>query len=205
MFIRIYSPQLKCQWVKMKIINDEYQKAQNQAGMWGVVPLRTVGGHPGSRRPESAGGPRDALASIVSHCTTQREGHLETQLFLRCSGARLQWPYFALCSTDLVPKGQPALDPLPSQAPASMGAALPAHWAFLTILTPSCRLSPVSHGNTIALFFRSLLPNYTVEVRGVSPRGASLRPGVGSGGLAQTGLISTGGATGGWGARGSAP
>ncbi|XP_036688387.1 transcription factor 25 isoform X1 [Balaenoptera musculus] len=25
------------------------------------------------------------------------------------------------------------------------------------------RLSPVSHGNTIALFFRSLLPNYTVE------------------------------------------
>uniref|UniRef100_A0A8I3ME34 Transcription factor 25 n=1 Tax=Canis lupus familiaris TaxID=9615 RepID=A0A8I3ME34_CANLF len=26
------------------------------------------------------------------------------------------------------------------------------------------RLSPVSHGNTIALFFRSLLPNYTMEV-----------------------------------------
>lgn len=25
------------------------------------------------------------------------------------------------------------------------------------------RLSPVSHGNTIALFFRSLLPNYTME------------------------------------------
>ena len=198
MFIRKYSPQLKCQWVKMKIINDEYQKAQNQVGMWGVVPLRTVEGHPGSRCPESAGGPRDALASIVSHCTTRREGRLETQLFSRCSGARLQWPYFALCSTNLVPKGQPALYPLPPQAPAS-------HWAFLTILTPSCRLSPVSHGNTIALFFRSLLPNYTVEVRGVSPRGTSLRPGVGPGGLAQTGLISTGGATGGRGARGCAP
>uniref|UniRef100_A0A287DBW9 Transcription factor 25 n=2 Tax=Ictidomys tridecemlineatus TaxID=43179 RepID=A0A287DBW9_ICTTR len=25
------------------------------------------------------------------------------------------------------------------------------------------RLSPVSHGNMVALFFRSLLPNYTVE------------------------------------------
>lgn len=33
----------------------------------------------------------------------------------------------------------------------------------------SCRLSPVSHGNTIALFFRSLLPNYTMEVRGAGP------------------------------------
>ncbi|TKC38621.1 hypothetical protein EI555_010159 [Monodon monoceros] len=43
------------------------------------------------------------------------------------------------------------------------------------------RLSPVSHGNTIALFFRSLLPNYTVEVRGAQHVGAaSLRPGVGS-------------------------
>lgn len=30
----------------------------------------------------------------------------------------------------------------------------------------SFRLSPVSHGNTIALFFRSLLPNYTMEVCG---------------------------------------
>lgn len=79
----------------------------------GVVPLRTVGGHPGSRCPESAGGPRNALASIVSHCTTRREGHLETQLFSRCGGARLQWPYFALCSTNLIPKGQPALDPEP--------------------------------------------------------------------------------------------
>lgn len=28
----------------------------------------------------------------------------------------------------------------------------------------SFRLSPVSHGNTIALFFRSLLPSYTMEV-----------------------------------------
>lgn len=31
-------------------------------------------------------------------------------------------------------------------------------------LLSSFRLSPVSHGNTIALFFRSLLPNYTMEV-----------------------------------------
>lgn len=31
-------------------------------------------------------------------------------------------------------------------------------------LSSSFRLSPVSHGNTIALFFRSLLPNYTMEV-----------------------------------------
>ena len=102
-------------------------------------------------------------------------------------------------------RANPAVDPLPPQAPAFMGAALPAHQAFLTILTPSCRLSPISHGNTIALFFRSLLPNYTVEVCGVSPQGASLRLGVGPGGLAQTSLVSTGGATGGRGARGSAP
>lgn len=86
-----------------------------------------------------------------------------------------------------------------------MGAALPAHRAFLNILTPSCRLSPVSHGNTIALFFRSLLPSYTVEVCGVSPRGTSLRLGIGPGGPAQVSLVSTGGATRGWGAWGSAP
>uniref|UniRef100_A0A8C2R9G1 Uncharacterized protein n=1 Tax=Capra hircus TaxID=9925 RepID=A0A8C2R9G1_CAPHI len=67
------------------------------------------------------------------------------------------------------------------------------------------RLSPVSHGNTIALFFRSLLPSYTVEVCGVSPRGTSLRLGIGPGGPAQVSLVSTGGATRGWGAWGSAP
>lgn len=47
-------------------------------------------------------------------------------------------------------------------------ASLP---GFLTSLTFSFRLSPVSHGNTIALFFRSLLPNYTAEVRGLAGRG----------------------------------
>ena len=103
----------------MKIINDEYQKAQSPAGMWGVVPLRTIGGHPGSRRPESAGGPRDALANIVSHCTTRREGRLETQLFSRCSGARLQWPRFPLCSTSLVPEGQAC-----SRSPSRSGPSL---------------------------------------------------------------------------------
>lgn len=47
-------------------------------------------------------------------------------------------------------------------------ASLP---GFLTSLTFSFRLSPVSHGNTIALFFRSLLPNYNAEVRGLAGRG----------------------------------
>lgn len=35
---------------------------------------------------------------------------------------------------------------------------------LLTCPDSSSRLSAVSHGNTIALFFRSLLPSYTTEV-----------------------------------------
>lgn len=42
----------------------------------------------------------------------------------------------------------------------------PPSGALSDLPSSSSRLSPVSHGNTIALFFRSLLPNYTMEVRG---------------------------------------
>lgn len=82
-----------------------------------------------------------------------------------------------MSSASPVPKGLPPLGDLPWEAracaPAAALAALvhpaPSPRAGRTaapsdLPSSSCRLSPVSHGNTIALFFRSLLPNYTMEV-----------------------------------------
>lgn len=50
----------------------------------------------------------------------------------------------------------------PSSAPSLQ--LLPFCLCFISHCSFSFRLSPVSHGNTIALFFRSLLPSYTMEV-----------------------------------------
>ncbi|GAB5582598.1 transcription factor 25 isoform X3 [Prionailurus iriomotensis] len=72
------------------------------------------------------------------------------------------------------PESSPQSDPPPCSAQPAGSRRAHRLW------TPfPGRLSPVSHGNTIALFFRSLLPNYTMEGPG---QGERLEAG-GAGGL----------------------
>lgn len=61
-----------------------------------------------------------------------------------------------------------------------MGAASQPTGPFWNILTPPAGSAPSATETPSPLFFRlTLLPNHTVEVCGVSPRGTSLRLGIG--------------------------
>lgn len=177
----------------MKIINGECLWLQHQADVLGVVTLRMAGCCAGSRRLESPGGPAPPTHALESslHSSTLSEGHFERAFLKSEWGLAAAAPLSTLHSTGHVPKASPMLDPLhrgPEPSPCRPLSPQPPRglpsWPRQGLSdrpdSPS-RLSPVSHGNTIALFFRSLLPNYTVEVRGAQHVGAaSLRPGVGS-------------------------